>query len=112
MEPEDGEKKSINVPIEWYIPEQFPTPYASNVFVQPGEYEFTISFFSTQLPLLTGTPEENQAKLQQLKNIRAECVGRVIVSPELVPKIIQALQSTLDQYMKVKKAREAIGEQE
>jgi hypothetical protein len=92
----------INIPVDWHIPENFSSKYASNVLVQAGEYEFIISFFQTELPLLTGTTEENKAELERLGSIRAECVSRVIVHPELVPKIIQALQTTLDSYQNLK----------
>jgi hypothetical protein len=93
---------SINVPVDWHIPEGYPRPYASNMFAQAGEYEIILSFFQANLPLLTGTPEENKAKLEQIESISAECVSRVIVNPELVPKIIKALQTTYDAYTAVK----------
>ena len=89
----------IQIPIDWHIPDDFPSPYASNAFVQAGEYEIVLSFFQSKLPLLTGTSEENKAKLEQLGAIRAECVGRIIMHPDLIPKLIQALQTTLDAYL-------------
>ena len=73
------------------------------MFVQVGEYEIVLSFFQTKLPLLTGTPEENRAKLEQLGIIQANCVGRIIVNPDLIPKIIEALQTTYDGYVATKK---------
>jgi len=104
----DQEKQStsINIPVNWNIPEGFPSPYASNMFAQAGEYEIVLSFFQTKLPLLTGTSEENKAKLEQLESIQAECVSRIIVNPELVPKIIQALQTTYDGYVATKNSIE------
>ncbi|HWS82840.1 MAG TPA: hypothetical protein VN207_01125 [Ktedonobacteraceae bacterium] len=104
MSDRDQESKStvVNIPVNWHIPEDFPSPYASNMFAQAGEYEITISFFQTKLPLFTGTQEENKAKLEQLGIIQAECVSRIIVNPELVPKIIQALQATYDGYVATK----------
>jgi hypothetical protein len=97
-----NQSTSINIPIDWHIPEGFPSPYASNMFAQAGEYEIVLSFFQTKVPLLTGTPEENRAKLEQLGTIQADCVGRIIVNPNLVPKIIQALQTTYDGYITTK----------
>lgn len=95
--------KEVQIPVDWHIPVDFPSPYASNMFAQAGEYEIVLSFFQTKLPLLTGTPEENRAKLEQLGVIQADCVGRIIVNPDLVPKIIQALQTTYDAYVATKK---------
>lgn len=97
---------TINIPIDWNIPENMPRPYASNVFVQAGRYEAIISFFQSHLPLLTGTSEENQAKLEQIKSIEAECVAQVIVNPELIPKIIEALQTSFLQYQNLKQLDE------
>ncbi len=55
----------VNVPIEWDIPDAIQSVYASNVFVQPGEYEITLSFFETLLPILTGSPEETKPRLSK-----------------------------------------------
>lgn len=89
---------NINIPIEWHVPENLRGQYASNVFMQAGEYEVFIYFFQTQLPLLVGTPEENKAKLEQLQSVRADCVAKLIVNPDLVPKIISTLQAGWDAY--------------
>jgi hypothetical protein len=107
-EPEQGKQRaeSVNVPIEWHIPDDIQSRYASNVFVQPGEYEIILSFFETQPPILTGSPEENLAKLRSLSAIQARCVGRIVIDPELVPKLIQALQNGLDGYLATKKEME------
>ncbi|TMC17655.1 MAG: hypothetical protein E6J34_18295 [Chloroflexi bacterium] len=71
MEKTEQEKDpSINMSIDWHIPECLPMKYASNAFVQMGQYEFIISFFQSQLPLLTGSPEEkkNHAIIPSIKN--------------------------------------------
>ena len=72
------------------------------MIVQPGQYEFIISFFEAQLPILMGDPEENRTKLEQLGAIQAECVGRIIVAAEQMPAVITALQTTLDAYRSTK----------
>ena len=100
MDEKEQEERSnqIRLPVNWHVPDDMPSRYVNNVFVQQGEYEFIISLFETRPPLLTGTPEENKAKLIQLEAINAECVGRFIVAPKLVKKIIDALQTTLERY--------------
>lgn len=100
------ENHNMSLPIDWHVSENIQSRYASNVFVQAGEQELILSFFETIPPILAGTPEENKAKLLQLGAIRAECIARIIVDPDLVPKLIQALQTTLDGYLAVKKAQE------
>jgi hypothetical protein len=99
----------VNVPIEWYIPDDIQSIYASNVFIQPGEYEITLSFFETLLPILADSPEENRARIERIEAIRAKCVARVIINPELIPKLIQALQNGLDGYIATKRILEEGG---
>ncbi|SRR6266851_1446716 len=102
-QPEDH---TMSLPFDWHVSKKIQSRYASNVFVQAGEREIKLSFFETNPPILTGSPEENKAKLRQLGAIRAECVARIIVDPDLVPKLIQALQTTLDGYLALKSAEE------
>jgi hypothetical protein len=68
------------------------------VLVQSGQFEIFISFFEAHVPPLLGQPEENKVKLERLGSIRAECVSKIIVSPEIVPTIISALQTGLENY--------------
>ena len=105
-EQEQPENHNLSLPIEWHVSESIQSRYASNAFVQVGEHELILSFFETIPPILTGSPEENRAKLLQLGAIRAECVARIIVDPDLVPKLIQALQTTLDGYLATKRIQE------
>lgn len=91
------------VRVEWHVPDNIISQYANNVFVQQGQYEFVISFFETQLPMILGTPEENRAQLMQLESVRAECVARIVVAPDLVKQIIQALQTSLDKSQATKR---------
>ena len=97
-EREEQPSPIINIPIEWPVPESIQSQYASAVFVQAGPYELAISFFETRPPILTGTPEENKAKLKEMGSIRAECVSKIILSPEVLPGFISALQTELEKY--------------
>lgn len=94
----------IAVPIEWHVSESIKNQYADNVVVQARRHDLIISFFETQLPPFGGSPEETRTFLEQLGSIRAECVGRIIVAPELMPEIIQALQTGYDGYLLTKAA--------
>ncbi len=97
-EREEQPSSIMNIPIEWTVPDSIQSQYASAVFVQPGPYEITISFFEARPPILTGTPEENKARLEQLGAIHGKCVGRIILDPDLVPNFIEALQAGLEGY--------------
>lgn len=92
------ERMSVSLPVNWHFPENLQSRYATNVIVQSGQFELIISFFEAQVPLLLGQPEDNKAKLKQLGAVQAECVSKIIVSPEIVPTIIQTLQTGLDNY--------------
>ena len=102
QQPTDG----VNVSIDWQIPDNIQSKYASNVYVQAGEYEITLSFFETFIPVFSGSPEENRARIEQLGTVPAKCVARVVISPDLAPKLIQALQTGLDGYLTAKKLLE------
>ena len=83
------------IPVEWHIPEQIVSRYASNMVVQNTGQEFIISFFEIFPPLLFGTPAD-LAKLDQLESVRAECIARIIVSKDRMPKFIEALQTNFE----------------
>lgn len=97
-EQEQHQSDGITLPIDWHVPEGLHSQYANNVLVQSGRYEFIISFFEVQIPLLSGSPEENKAKLQAMESIRADCVSKVVISPDLVQGLIDALQTELDKF--------------
>ena len=96
------EPTGISLRIDWHIPEGTPSSYANNVLVQAGQYEIVISFFEAQIPVLLGTPEENKRKLEELGSIQAELVSRMVVSPEFVPVLINALETGLENYRQAK----------
>jgi len=51
---------------------------------------------------LGGTPEQNRAFLETLSSIRAECIAKIVVSPELLPDIVKALQIGYEEYLLTK----------
>lgn len=98
MEQEYTQSQNITLPIEWHISNAVQSRYATNLTVQVGQHEFVVSFFEVLPPLLTGQPEEARSQIEQLKSVRAECVGRIIVAAEQLPSIISVLQSAWDNY--------------
>ena len=101
-ETEQEQSDEVTLRVDWVFPENIQSRYANNVLVQIGPHEFVISFFEMQLPMLLGTPEENKEKLEEMESIRAECVSKIILSPELVPGLISALQTELERYQSQK----------
>src|SRR5216683_1186276 len=98
VEQEEQSQQSVTLPIEWLVPDNIQNRYVHNLIVQPGRYELTLFFFETQIPPFAGSPEETRDFLTKLGSIRSECIGKMTVSPQLVPEIIKALQAGLDNY--------------
>jgi len=97
-EAEQEEKHEITLSVDWHIPESIQGQYTNNILVQAGQFEFNIFFFEMQQPILSGSSEENKAKLEEMKSIQARCVSKVVLSPELIPGFINALQTELVKY--------------
>jgi hypothetical protein len=106
-EQENSSLQQITIPLEWHVPDHISSRYADNVIVQPRKHDIIISFFESQPPLLGGTPEQNRAFLETLSSIRAECIGKIVVVPELLPDIIKALQRGYEGYLSAKDAKES-----
>lgn len=92
-------KQVMVAPLKWYIPDYIITRFASNMIIQNVENEFKISFFEIKPPIRLGSSDPLP------KEILAECVASVIVTPDRLPKFIEALQGHLDKYNSVKKAQ-------
>lgn len=90
--------KEIQLPFEWYVPDNVHGRYVHNVIVQPGKFEITVFFFENQVPPAAGSAEEIRDYLLKKGSIRAECIGKMIVDPELMPEVIKAMQTGLDNY--------------
>ncbi|MCZ7569916.1 MAG: DUF3467 domain-containing protein [Ardenticatenaceae bacterium] len=88
-----------SAPIEWHVSEHVISRYATNLVVQHTQNEFIISFFEVRPPLVLGTPEEVREQLNQMKSVRAECVGRIIVAAEKMPDFVRVLQANLETYL-------------
>jgi uncharacterized protein DUF3467 len=85
--------RQIEFPIEWYVPDSIKSQYATNMVVQHTEQEFILSFFETRPPLLLGNLTEEDIKA--IPSIRAECVARIVIARDRMPKFVEALQTNL-----------------
>ncbi|NLE43846.1 MAG: DUF3467 domain-containing protein [Chloroflexi bacterium] len=92
----DGER--MPVPLEFCVPGELVSRYATNFVVQHTENEFILSFFEAEAPILLGTPEENLATLQSIGSVKARCVARIIVSPSRMPELIRIMGENYDRY--------------
>lgn len=99
-------QESRDVPIEWHIPENLPTQYATNVIVTHTDNEFIVSFFETFPPLIVGEPDQVQKQVEALESIRARCVARIVVSPSRMEAFIGALVQNFTRFMSDHSAEE------
>lgn len=84
-------EKTKKIPIQWVVPPDIKSSYATHMVVQRLEHEVLINFFEVQKPVIMGTPEEMAAKLKKVKTVEAKCVSKVILSLGEMPKFIDAL---------------------
>lgn len=87
--------QEIRIPLEWHVPEELPTHYATNLVIQHTEHEFFITFFELVPPITLGkTPEE----ITRIESVRARALTRVAVSPKRLEEFIQVMQDNLAKY--------------
>jgi len=106
MNTEGQEPLNISLPITYTFPANLLSRYANNVVVVPGQQEITIAFFEVQMPILMGNIEEMRLQLTQIGAAPAECVSRIIVTPEVLRDVIRTLQRGLDIYESVHQSNE------
>lgn len=95
----EEEREGLALPLEWHVPEDVSSRYATNLIVQHSEHEFIISFFEAVPPLVLGEPEEVRTQLEKLGTIQARCVARVIVAAGRMPEFVRVLQGNLENYL-------------
>ncbi len=88
---------AIPMRLDHHFPDSLATRYASEVSVQVTRGGCFISFFDVIPPVLTGTPEENRTRLEQMQSIRAECVARVFVPAYKLAEIVNLFQNAASQ---------------
>lgn len=93
------ERPKIQVPIEWHISENIDSKYATNLIIQHSEHEFIIDFFEMRHPWILGAPDRVREQREKLESVRAECVARIIVSPDRMQEFINAMQANLNKYV-------------
>ncbi len=73
---------NISKPIKWVIPDTIRTDHATHLVVQQQGSEFLLFFFETKTILFSGTPEEQIAAYQNLPELEAKCVAKIVMGVE------------------------------
>ena len=93
-----------SVPIEWFVPDEVVTKYATNMVVQHSEHDFTLLFFEAQPPIIVGPTDQKQKALESVKSVTARCVARIVVAPARMKEFIRVLSENLTRYEERRKA--------
>jgi len=87
-----------NIPIEWHVPEDLISRYATNIIVQMSENEFVISFYEIPPPIILNPVTD----LEKLNSVTAECVARIIVAGNKMPEFLDVLTRQVAAYQEKK----------
>lgn len=88
----DSEQRSLA--IEWDVPDHTEAVFSNNVIVQHTDQEFILSFFVTFPPIILGDTK----KIESIDSIKAKCVSRIVLTPEKMKSLIQAMQINYQKY--------------
>ena len=91
----------ISLPVERYISDSIVSHYANFVLVTNGQYEFYLTFFEAEPPTIYGTPDQIKEQMETLKSIQAKCVARIIIPKELMPRVVEAINTASGLEIKV-----------
>jgi hypothetical protein len=95
----DGEDDTGHpITIEWYVPQDMTSRYATNFIIQHSPREFFLSFFEIEPPIILGSPEERVNHAKGITSIRAKCVSRIALTPERMRELIDILIENYEGY--------------
>lgn len=96
----DEELLSREVPIKYYGNENVTSIYADQVVVSHLGGVFTLYFYQMQLPPTVGEPTPAQLKelQEQIKDVPARCVARVVLTPILMEQFSKAIETNVARY--------------
>jgi hypothetical protein len=81
------------VPIEW--PEVGVAMYANQLIAQNDGVLVYLTFCQTTPPRIIGSPEEQQAQLEQIKSMKALPVAQLVIPLGAFRQMLQVLQENL-----------------
>ncbi len=90
---DENETTRVLLPLRYHDSEGLKTRYANNLIVQHSDSEFVLRFYETLPPVFFGVPDE-----VELTHVDAECVARVVISPDRIPAFIEVLQDNYKKY--------------
>lgn len=86
----------LELPIKYHGAEDVVGIFADQAMAFHQAGYFTLLFFQTTLP-----PTEDKEVLKQLQQLPARCVARIVLTPELMQKLSDAMLKNLAKYRKL-----------
>jgi hypothetical protein len=89
------------LPIKYYGNEDVVGVFVDQVIVSHLGGVFTLYFYQMQVPPLLGTEGSTEAKLraiEELKQVPAKCVARVVLTPTLMEQFYGAIETNMDRF--------------
>lgn len=94
--------KSKKIKLNFVYPDNLKSNFVSNVIVQHQKDFFTLSFFEVWVPPILGnTEDEKKAELEKIDQVEANCVARLVVTPDKMRDFVKALHNNLENYDKI-----------
>jgi|GEM_PF-5547943 len=84
---------TVAIALEFHEPESIVTRLANNITVSADENGYYVAFYEARPPVFIGTPEDVKTRFAEVKSVRAECVARLFVPKDVMPRMLQAIQS-------------------
>lgn len=84
-------RESKPVRVDYSSTESVRSTYANNLVVQSDEHCLYLSFFEVVQPVILGTQEDMQAKLDEISCIQAQCAAKVVIPNGKAMEFLQVL---------------------
>lgn len=92
----ESAEKPNEVSLEFVFPDDQRALFSNYATVQREGQDFHLSFFDIRPPIVMGTEEERKSQVNKLKSVKANCLGRIVISGERAEGLVFALQDQLN----------------
>jgi hypothetical protein len=100
------------LPIEWFVPDDLETRYATNFVVLHTQTEFMLYFFEVVPPISLVTSTGGTQTFENVESVQAKAIARIVVSPSRMPEFMNALQENWSKFLDKLNAFEEEAEEE
>jgi hypothetical protein len=105
-QPKKVEVEAKAVRINFNMPVDMPSVYATNILLQKMEHEVLVSFYEVQPPIFLNEANQSEnAKILERSGVRADCVAKVIIANERFAAFADVMKKLASQ-LKAEEKRE------